>query len=1035
MKRIRFFLVLTLSFLMLFGLSSFAKGEAVLGLNQHCTAYADSNSRLSFSFTPEDTGIYTFCVSTLTGESSYLYVNMAYSNDSYFADNSSDGTLILDGVLFAGAAVNITLDIECSESSTFDVWIQPVDHSVFLTDQWYHEAAYGSSETLSVYTYNPSEENVYAWYEVVDMDTYERTPIQGADQSAYTIASVVKSTYYECDISTPDGIWLTCIRFSVHIPSNVTASPVGSTTLYVSPLQPFTLSVQAAADYGEINYKWLCYGSSTEYSWTEIEGENGPSLTVDSQTANYMQYQCYVWDYDWSDSDRVYFYVYLENHLSVSADTTNYQVSPGESVELSVNARCDVGDLHYVWNIRDYSRYSYGEWVALEGETGASLVLNNIQSSGNYRVEVTDDYGNSESKDFYVVIPNGLRISRVTPYDVYVPAGGNVTLSARASCAVGDVSYQWYHSGDVIPGATQSAYTCVSPVNEDNTFTYYACYAEDQYHNSTNVSFSINLASGLCVWADCEDWMELKPEETAVLRVAVNNPDQTPLTYQWSREGALDTEPAPIEGANEPALTVIGRGGYASYICTVTDAAGQTDSVWFSVYVKSGLLVGLSCDGAHYFGETAALHATAISDYSPITYQWYQSDGDGYLPIEGADGADYTTETLTRDSYTEYKCVVFDGYEMKEAWIDLEVMNPDVTVTPVGDTEIFCQEGETITLAVSVTGASDDEEFSIYWYKGSDSVDDDPHEASYSFMAAAGNAHYRCIAYVDGHEYIVTFHVYTASVPVWSLNEQVSVSSSRDEPAVLSFTPEHTGMYAFSVLSGELKNSGRYWTLYDSAWNDITRSYDSAFSWLLTGGEKYYIEMTYYREGTRSGTLLLSETSASRTGAFTLIAGQTFLFPSQRQYSNYVSSSVSDAPGVVMVQGDIISAVSPGFAHVTVTYDNGYQAAFSVTVVSGVQVVRIPSSTGYIQAEAFQGDHSIQYVVLGDCCFIGSKAFQGTNLVQIVFSGPSYYDPYVASDAFSGASPLIVGPGYLQDYAIEHGFEFLLVRPEEGGNG
>lgn len=1037
MKHIRFLVLLALSFLLVFTLSAQAEETVDLTLDQHYTISADGNISVKYIFTPSETGIYTFYAYPRTGEVTYLEVGFNYPDGNGVGSSSESGAVYMDVVLHQDEPALFTVTIESDSSCTAEVWLQHIEHAAAVSERSSLSTNYGSTETLAVYAFCPGETFTYEWIEV-DPNTDESVLIEGANQSSYTIESVTANKNYICNSMSSNGTFQASNCFYIIIDSNLTLEYVGEDSITVSPETPFTLAVQAHADYGEISYQWYCYGESTGYDWIELE-ENGPSLTVDGQSCRYMQYKCTAVDYNRYRSSTVYYYVSTENHLSASADETYYTVSPGDSVTLSVTARCDKGGLHYVWTKEDYSQSLYGEYTKLEGETGSELILNNIQAIGTYCVYVTDDYGDEDTVYFTIRIPNGLYAERVGSYGKYVTGNENVTLSVRAGCSTGSVSYQWYHESEPVPGANQSTYRVSGSANAG----YYTCVVTDQYQNRERISCFVSVVSELTVFPEGDGWIMLAPEETAVLRAAVCNPDNAELTYQWSTRKWEwgDYTDTPIEGADGPALTVVGRGGYTNYVCSVTDNAGHSDYVEFSVEIHSGLLATITADGAgpdhrsYSLGQTATLHAEALSEYGPITYQWYQDDGDGYLLIEGATTADYTKVlSLETDphvtEYTIYRCRVSDGYETSEINIDLDITDPDITVAPVGDTLIQCQEGDEITLAVSVSGISEEDEVRYTWYMNYE----EPAVASgesYTFHASAGISRYQCYVFVNSMSYEAVFLVNTAPVPAMNLNQEVTVTFVNDEPALVSFTPDNTGMYTFSITSGALSNGTYFLTLFDNGWDELYSS-GTAFSYRLTGGEKYYLTVSTYYYDSRSGSLCITEANGSRSGAFTLIAGQSFVFPSIKSYENYVSASVSDAPGVVRVADDLITAVSPGTAHVTVTYDNGYQVHYTVTVVSGVPVLRIPRSVSTVEAEAFQGDTGIRFVRLSSR-IVSSKAFQGTDLQQIVFDS-TYYDPFVASDAISG-SPLIVGTMGLQEYAAKHGCEFLLIRHEEGGNG
>ncbi|MBQ6562290.1 MAG: hypothetical protein IJL88_00155, partial [Clostridia bacterium] len=362
--------------------------------------------------------------------------------------------------------------------------------------------------------------------------------------------------------------------------------------------------------------------------------------------------------------------------------------------------------------------------------------------------------------------------------------------------------------------------------------------------------------------------------------------------------------------------------------------------------------------------------------------------------------------------------------------LDVQVINPAVTVSPAGSSHIQCQEGDEVTLSVLVSGLTGGEELGYEWHRSGGYLDE--YGESITVHAGAGNIIYTCDVYVDGYPYNVAFLVSASPIPVLHLVQPLSVTYSSEDPALLSFTPDSSGMYTFSVTSSMTARC----TLFDSDWMVLSGPTEDGLSQVLSGGETYYLSLSCYGSSSCSGSILVTYISGSHNGAFTLIAGQHFVFPLRNYGETEVLSSVSDTPDVCRTLGENIAAVSPGTAHVNVTYEDGYQLHYTVTVVSaGTQVLRVPSGTGALHAGAFEGDTGIQYVRLGQCLYVGSGAFRNTNVRQVVFDISSGSNPYIAPDAFAGSSPLIVGNGYIRDFAEAHGYEFLMIRQEYGGNG
>ena len=720
-----------------------------------------------------------------------------------------------------------------------------------------------------------------------------------------------------------------------------------------------------------------------------------------------------------------------DNHLVVTVQETSHIVSPGDSVTLSVTASCDQGEIHYVWERLDYSSSRYGERVILEGETDSTLTLSNIQTTESYYVTVTDDYGGREIWWFDVIIPNGLSAERIGPQERYAAVGGSVTLSVRAQCAQGDITYQWYVDGEHLAGESGNSCTVV---HAEDMIQSVDCVATDVFGNREVAYFRINTGGDLIAWALGSEYVELEAGESVVLSVGTYSASGSSLTYQWVPGGGMDDEEEmpPIPGADGPTLLVDSQGGEGTYFCKVADTEGNTASVSFYVEVHSSLAVDWDYEMTAMLGESVTLSVDAWSGDGPVTYQWYVHN-DGEIRVDGATSASYATGSITSDD-RYFICKVSDGYSTLSCQFEVLVINPNVSVTPVGSTNLQCREGDEITLAVSVSGVTEEDGLWYSWDKSGSYLDE--HGESIQIRAETGTMLYNCEVYVNGYPYTIHFQVSTAPLPQVSLVQPIAVTFSGDAPAMMSFTPDSTGMFSFSVTEHSVHLGDIRFFIYDSSWNVVSIGRESPFSQMLTGGETYYLALSCFAPVSRSGSLLITSVSGSHSGSFTLIAGQRFEFPTRENGNIEVVQSTSDDPGVVRTLREAIAAIAPGTAHVDVTYYNGYQLHYTITVLpQSTQVLKVPRGTGAVQAAAFEGDRSIEYVRLGQCLYVGGRAFAGTSVKQVVFDISSGRNPYIAPDAFAGSRPLIVGNGYMQEYAEQNGFEFLLVRHEEGGNG
>ena len=223
-----------------------------------------------------------------------------------------------------------------------------------------------------------------------------------------------------------------------------------------------------------------------------------------------MDLRCTVTD-AYGNSDEQYYYVSVKNRwkaypkgATVGNTYINCLAAPEESLTLKVNikadADADISQLQYEWYTLtdDDEAEIRNSLEADEGHPDRYTIPSVTQRTRVY-CDVSDQFGNSESVDFYIKIDSGLEaFGSSTPegeyhddgirkyLDVYVPYGGNVTLKANATTSNGneEVSYKWYD---------QDQYDYLDESGSELTLTnvtdkqIYRCTVEDAYDHAEYV--------------------------------------------------------------------------------------------------------------------------------------------------------------------------------------------------------------------------------------------------------------------------------------------------------------------------------------------------------------------------------------------------------------------------------------------------------------------------------------------------------------------------------------------------------------------
>ena len=151
-----------------------------------------------------------------------------------------------------------------------------------------------------------------------DMDnlTYRWTGPNGTIANATTASLTLDSVnadndgYYYCYVSDPYGNQ-EYTYYYLYVDNGFTVSRVGNYDQGVAPNTSLTLSVNATAnDASMITYQWSGPNGN-------IQDATGSSFTISSVNADPRgSYYCYVYD-GYGGSEKVNFYVYVENNLSV----------------------------------------------------------------------------------------------------------------------------------------------------------------------------------------------------------------------------------------------------------------------------------------------------------------------------------------------------------------------------------------------------------------------------------------------------------------------------------------------------------------------------------------------------------------------------------------------------------------------------------------------------------------------------------------------------------------------------------------------
>ena len=134
-----------------------------------------------------------------------------------------------------------------------------------------------------------------------------------------------------------------------------------------------------------------------------------------------------------------------------------------------VQYHCYGEDIMLSASFSDYTGLQwYFEGAPLDGETGPTLEINDFQpeDEGGYWLEATNDCVAAHT-DMAMVLYAGTPVVTQHPASVSPRCAGSTVTFTVAASGTGPLTYQWFHDGQLMPGATQSAVSLIPAMAED----------------------------------------------------------------------------------------------------------------------------------------------------------------------------------------------------------------------------------------------------------------------------------------------------------------------------------------------------------------------------------------------------------------------------------------------------------------------------------------------------------------------------------------------------------------------------------------
>ena len=497
--------------------------------------------------------------------------------------------------------------------------------------------------TMRVYvTCTEGDSLHYAWYR----NDNESILIEGANEATYTSGPVTDRCYYYCVVSDDYGNTQT-VSFEVQIDNALKFEGGEATrTVTVQPHESVTLKATASCRDGELSYTWR------DGSWNTMDSTTDTFILENvNKTENYF---CTV-DDQYGNSAQLWFYIRVDNAFSVKDryKTQDVYVSYGEGTTLNVVASCRDGDLSYQWQ---------HDGSPLPNETLPTLQIHAVTNAGDYYCTVQDQYGNEAIVNFRLNVENGFYVMPVGPTDRYLPQNDVTTLSVRAGCTTGELSYEWRRdeTGQVM-GATDTITSAPVTTGYDD----YRCRVSDQYGNFKDIHYTLHLDNELRVWAVSENPVYLSKKSDVTMTVGAECKTGE-LRYRWGRmekdAARTFTYLGTFSGPEGATFTAEDVNSACYYYCDVVDQYENSSYIYFDIVWDNNFTAP-----AHSPlrlvnpGESVTMTTNVTCASGNLSYQWIEAPLNGYSYYNDVISTERAL-TVSCDQSKTYRCFVQDEY-------------------------------------------------------------------------------------------------------------------------------------------------------------------------------------------------------------------------------------------------------------------------------------------------------------------------------------------------------------------------------------
>ena len=603
--------------------------------------------------------------------------------------------------------------------------------------------------------------------------------VNGTGERLYfeNVNSASNASYYAVVTNDVNSEQSSTVTLSTTPGVTITQQPVNSNVWENEPAAMET----AAVGTPPLTYQWYKDG-------TLLAGETNPTLTISSVRASDLgdytasitsgiisETQPYFYSQQYTDIATLEVY----SPPTITSQPSDAQVYGGDTHSLEVTATGS-GNLSYQWEKDNAPIANNGTY---SGAHSNALFISNMAqiTAGDYRVIISSDLDTNNS---YAITSDIAEIDFLQPptitsqpQDITTTEGETMTLTVVAQGS-SSLSYQWYHRGIELPGATSSTHT-IANISKANSGVYYVVvsYSDGKKIQSYAPEVTVN---GRLIITQNPISVANFPDSTASFSVTISG-DNSPFIYQWQKDGQnIGTQLVTSAHINTYTIPIILHGDEGLYQVLITDSTSNQ-----ATSIAAALTLNEPASITHFntfdqivWEDELALFLVTASGSSPIDYQWYKNN----ILISGANENQLKFSNVTTADAADYTVQVSNGgsSELSQASSLIVKILPFISVQPQGNT---VNTGATYHFSVTAGG----DEIAYIWQKDGSTIDGETSSTlTIADITLADRGDYTVIVRNGGGEVTSERAILNVNGPVSIISHPESISVKQGVTTTLS---------------------------------------------------------------------------------------------------------------------------------------------------------------------------------------------------------------------------------------------------------